>query len=192
MKSLVARVAFGAWMLSASVASAYMMAGHLLTLPKPELSASEKAIAALRTAPDSDRWMVVHVLSAECRCSTRVLEHLQATDRPDGVVEKIVLVDATADQAAQITKFAVERVEADALSARFGIDGAPLMLVADPTGKIRYSGGYTDRKQGPTIFDREIIASVQNDHPVDSLPLFGCAVSQKLRSALNPLTALAN
>jgi hypothetical protein len=83
--------------------------------------------------------------------------------------------------------FRVVLVSANELSERYQVLAAPLLIVAAPDGSIRYSGGYTRRKQGPDPEDLEIINSLRRERSVDTLPILGCAVSEKLRAALNPL-----
>ena len=56
-----------------------------------------------------------------------------------------------------------------------------------PDGTVRYVGGYTDRKQGLDAKDLAIVADTRAGQDVAPLPIFGCAVSARLRAALNPL-----
>jgi hypothetical protein len=76
------------------------------------------------------------------------------------------------------------RTVAAADLARYGIEAAPALLVIDPGGRTRYAGGYTERKQGPDIEDLRLMAAAQGDEDLAGLPLFGCAVSDRLRRAL--------
>jgi hypothetical protein len=78
-------------------------------------------------------------------------------------------------------------VRPEELAARFHVQAAPLLAVLSDAGQIRYLGGYTDRKQGPLIRDREIMDGVRDRKQTPELPLFGCAVSQSLRKIIDPL-----
>src|SRR3569623_1995980 len=75
----------------------------------------------------------------------------------------------------------------DELKSVNNIPAAPIMVVADPHGIIRYAGGYTARKQGPDISDVAVITAVMQQHPAAPIPLFGCAVSATLSAMLAPL-----
>jgi len=80
-------------------------------------------------------------------------------------------------------RFGVTRITAVSLS-RYEIEAAPMLIVLDPSNNVRYAGGYTERKQGPAISDLQIIADTQAAREVSALPVFGCAVSERLRSQL--------
>lgn len=80
-------------------------------------------------------------------------------------------------------RFDVRRVTSDDLS-RYGIEAAPLLVVLSPGGQIRYAGGYTERKQGPNIDDLRILDDARRPGVLASLPVFGCAVSDRLRRQL--------
>jgi hypothetical protein len=71
-----------------------------------------------------------------------------------------------------------------------GIEAAPLLVVLNPQGQLAYSGGYTQRKGGPEIEDTTILAKVQQAMPPTSLPIFGCAVSERLKRELSILPKL--
>lgn len=132
---------------------------------------------------------MVHVLYQRCACSRRIIDHLVAGARPQDMAERVVLVDAAADTVNELVAagFHVDQVSAEALHADWHIDAAPLLLVVDPAGTVRYAGGYTARKQGPVIADLDIVGRVRAGSAAESLPLFGCAVSRALQSSVDPL-----
>lgn len=75
------------------------------------------------------------------------------------------------------------RIRVQALTAsglaQVGISAAPLLIVLDPQDRVRYEGGYSDRKQGPQIGDLEILASAYRGQAVAAHPLFGPAISEQ-------------
>jgi hypothetical protein len=167
------------------------MVGHWYSLPRPERAdpAVEQAMNSLRAPGEEQRWMAVHVLYSECRCSQTMLDHLSSGGRPRDVVEKIVLVGGSEEQArgARAAGFAVHIVGKEELERRFHVVSAPLLAVVAPDGSIRYLGGYTERKQGLDIRDAAIIDEAKERGEPRALPLFGCAVSEELRALLDPL-----
>lgn len=178
--------ALGVWFVVMGAAAASLLARHVVPLPLPGDTA---ALSRLRTADDTGRWMAVHVLYTECPCSRRIIEHLTASERPLDVVEHVVLVGARPDLArALLTRgFHVVEVTEDELVARFGVDAAPLLVVLAPDDTTRYSGGYTERKQGPEPQDLHIIARARAGSADLGLPVFGCAIGRALRQTINPL-----
>jgi len=134
------------------------------------------------------------VLYAACRCSQGIIEHLAASSRPPATVEKILWVggESAALGGAARGGFEVIHTSAEELAERYGIEAAPLLLVADPAGRLRYAGGYTQRKQGSDVRDVEIIRDLQSGGATSSLPLFGCAVSRGLQRRLDPLSRIVD
>lgn len=178
--------ALGAWFVVMGAVAASLLARHLVSLPPPEDTAP---LASLRTADDTGRWMAVHVLYTECPCSRRIIEHLLASERPLYVVEHVVLVGAEGGlaNALRVRGFHVVEVTPDELATRLGIDAVPLLVVLAPDDTTRYSGGYTERKQGPDPRDLEIIARARAGYGDPGLPVFGCAIGRALRQTFNPL-----
>ena len=182
------------WAMVLVLVCGYLLASHLLTLPQPSRD-NPILMAAIdegRTAQERDGWMLVHVFYGDCGCSRRLADYLLERGRSPDAHEKILLVGEYGDFArrAEERGFIVEPIEPEALKTRYNIEGVPLLIVADGWGRLRYVGGYTSRKQGPDIQDVAIFRAVQEDRVLDSLPLFGCATSQELREALNPLEAI--
>lgn len=168
------------------VLGAGLLAKHVVALPAPDKNPRlSRALTPLRHAGEA-RWLAVHVLYAECRCSQRVVAHLSSTRRPRGWQEVVLWVGAPAPDPALAGAFDVRRAtQAELL--RFGIESAPLLVVLDPNDRAVYVGGYTDRKQGPVIRDLEILADAERRSELTSLPVFGCAVSDRLKRALSVL-----
>ncbi len=73
------------------------------------------------------------------------------------------------------------------LQQRYEIESVPLLVVADATGHIRYSGGYTDKSGAVDVEDAAIIDGVRAGRAVDARPVFGCAVSSRVQEAIDPL-----
>src|SRR5258708_4737657 len=91
---VLAWMAFVLWIPAVLVPGSYLLARHVLTLPKPA-SADPilvDAIRAMRGVDPPSPWFVMHVLYAECGCSQRVLARLLARAPVRGVTERIVLV----------------------------------------------------------------------------------------------------
>ena len=169
---------------------ATLMARHTVALPRPAVGVELVAsMASLRAPDEANRWMAVHVLYAECRCSRRIADHLASTTRPRDVTEHVLLVGRNADLEASLASrgFHVTTVEPERLAELYHLVAVPLLVVAAPDGTIRYAGGYTTSKQGPDPRDLEIIAGAKQNRPVFALPVFGCAVNEKLERSLNPL-----
>ncbi len=184
------RLGLAVWFALMLVVCSTLLSRHLLALPRPSADAAfARSMASLRGPADEGRWMLVHVLYAECRCSQRIADHLMTTARPTDVREHVLLVGTDADLESKLIAhgFLLARVDQSELHDRYHVDAVPLLIVAAPDGSIRYAGGYTPRKQGLDSQDLEILASTRASRVVDALPVFGCAVARRLQSAINPL-----
>jgi hypothetical protein len=187
----VANWAFCAWALASFVVVASLMLSHAAEVPRPATDQPElrAAIARSRTREEHGHWLALHVVYARCRCSQGVLSQLFARGPHAAVRERIVLVGAHAEyeKAARTAGFAVEVLEPHQLKARYRLEAAPVFVVADPSGDVRYLGGYSERKQGLVLRDLEILTALTGGQGVRELPLFGCAVSRALQRLFDPL-----
>jgi hypothetical protein len=118
-----------------------------------------------------------------------LLDHLTTRPHPRGVDEALLLVGEGPEMAARARAhgYRVVALRPEELKSRFNLSAAPLMVVADAAGRVRYAGGYTTHKQGPAPQDLEILGSLMRKRSVAELPVFGCAVSKQLQALLDPL-----
>jgi hypothetical protein len=178
------------WFVVMVTIGAGLLAKHIVALPAPakdqKLAAS---LDALRRPETRGAWLAVHVLYADCRCSQRIVDHLLTTERPHDWSEMVLWVGNQAPVSALEQHFDVRRVSMADL-ARFGIEAAPVLVAVDPAGHVRYAGGYSERKQGPVIDDLRILQATRDPDAVASLPVFGCAVSDRLKRQIAILPSL--
>jgi hypothetical protein len=181
------RIALTLWLPAVIGLGAYLLAGHFAL---PTASADGKlhdAIAETRGVSTSP--VVLHFLYGDCRCSAAVLTHLIARGPRAGHDERVVLIDGSADDVARArgAGFTTETLSAVEVQTKYGVEGAPLLVIADRTNTVLYDGGYTTTKQSPVIRDEEILARTDRGETVDALPMFGCAVSDRLKKGRDPL-----
>lgn len=188
------------WAIVLTLVCSSLMVGHWVSLPTPAVGSTlesaefqgkspTNARSTLVRLPAEDRWLVSHFLYADCPCSRKVLDHVVHREPLANVNERIVLIghpQPTELEAAQ-AKFSVELISPEALLAQYGVESVPLLVVADRDGTIKYSGGYTRRKQGLDYQDQSIVRQLVAGGQVDPLPLYGCAVSQRLKRIVDPM-----
>lgn len=182
-----------AWGALTIILGASLNAPHLLAFRAPSAaSARDVALAALRPADSatSATWTAVHVLYGACRCSARILDHLQASDRPRGMHEVVLWVGEERGGLPTIAArgFRVIPIDEGALARDWHIESVPLLVAIDPHGSVRYAGGYAGRKQAAAIRDIEILTGAREGSAPLALPLFGCAMSEKLRASFDILS----
>jgi hypothetical protein len=164
-----------------SAVSIALMFKHLVPLEPGDRQRTERALVAIADADGARSWTVVHVLYADCACSNRVARHLVETARAIGVREHVLLVGDAPDleALAKRARLDVRHVTPAELLDTYGLDAAPLLIVADPERRVRYVGGYTQRKQSYEVLDRRIVTDLREGRDVIELPVFGCAISPK-------------
>jgi hypothetical protein len=185
-----ARAALGLWGLGSVVVSASLLGFHEAPLPRPtgaDAPRTATALGALRD--DGARWLAVHVLYGECGCSARVAETLVARAPLADVREHVLLIgrDAALRAKLEARGYGVDELDEVEAESRFGLRAAPMLLVLDPDDTLRWSGGYTDAKRGPSIQDVAIIRGALAGAPLPEKPVFGCATAAALRARLDPL-----
>ena len=188
----LARAFLALWAGVASVVIASLMAEHWVALPRPAVddARTQAGLANLRAGEGSTaRWTLHHVLYADCPCSRDVLEQVLRRSAPPECDEVVLLVgdDALVEGRCAERGLRLVVVTEAQLAEQFGVEAAPLLLVTDPHGRTRYSGGYTDRKRALALQDLALVARLRAGESVAPLPVFGCGVSASLQDALDPL-----
>jgi hypothetical protein len=190
LRAFGARLGLAVWFVLMVAVGATLLGRHLIPLPRPPNDlALAQAMSSLRGAGAAGRWMMVHVLYAQCACSQKIADHVLAGGRPADVTERVVLIGHDAGLEARFAEIGwpIARVTEGDAATRFHVVAAPALVVVAPDNSVRYVGGYTERKQGPDPRDLAILAAARTGRDVSPLPIFGCAVSARLRSSLNPL-----
>ncbi len=185
------RVGLALWLVAMMGLGGLLLARHMLALPVPDKGDEALAAAVAARAPRGS-WFAVHILYRPCPCSGRILDHLRRSRRPDGVRELVVLVDDVAREddttrGLRARGFAVELTTPAELYARWHDEAAPLLIVADPEGAVRYVGGYNRHKQSRRVEDLAIVADLRAAHDRTALPVLGCATSARLARRVDPL-----
>jgi hypothetical protein len=178
------------------IIGASLMVNHWVPLPRPELEQTEgkTSLASFQIADANHHWVAIHFLYAECPCSRRVLDHLLEQSPRANAFERVVLIGDAEELfvKAEAQGYEVDSVAPEELLAKYGVEAAPLLMIFDPNGQQRYVGGYTSRKQLLNIQDRVILEQLQSGEDVEPLPVFGCAVSERLKSLVDPFGLKSN
>lgn len=179
------QAAYWLWVVLLTLFGSVLGIRHWVALPRPtDHAALATAMAALRHPGQAD-LEVVHVLYADCRCSRRILDVLARREPVPGRTEKVLLVGDLPETEKDVGARGLEivHVRAEELLARFHVESAPMFVVLDAENRVRYVGGYTEHKQGLLPRDRVIADAIARGESPASLPVFGCAVSDRLRKA---------
>ena len=166
---------------------------HLVALPTPPTS-DRVLHHALETAlvGRPGNWRLAHVMYRTCTCSRRTIEHLVSRGRLPGTDELVVMVDDAVaagpqDAVLRAAGFTVLVISPATLRDGWHVESTPLLVVARPDHEVVYVGGYNRHKQSPRYEDVAIVDELRGHHVPATLPVFGCATSARLASALDPL-----
>ena len=179
-----------AWALPLLLIGTVLMAEHWVVLPVPGRDdARFSAALSELTHEKVSGWHMVHILYGDCRCSQRVFDYLLARPRVPDADEQVLLVGEQQEyrSKARACGLALSAITPDELKERYDVESAPLLVITDPAGQVRYAGGYTSRRQGLDYRDTEILRSLRAGKTVDSFPLYGCGVSRELQARLDPI-----
>ena len=190
----LSNLAIPLWVVTLTLVCSSLMVGHWISLPTPAVGSQLERGTHYAHESKADwtledgRLRVSHFLFADCPCSRKVLDYLVHRPPLAAVDERIVLIALPNQPLVEVAtgSFAVELESPETLMAKYGVESAPLMIVDDAQGIIRYAGGYTSRKQGLDYQDQTIVRQLLSGAEVDPLPLYGCAVSQRLKQMVDP------
>jgi hypothetical protein len=129
------------------------------------------------------------VIYSECSCARTLFNHLITRGQFAGDEELILFVGADSKKQASAKRsgFEFTSISAAELVSSFGLEAAPVLLIFDSAGRLRYAGGYYDHPATITPLDERIHTQVRAGASVEGLPVFGCAVSARLRKSIDPL-----
>lgn len=165
------------------------MVGHWVTLPVPAIVDSDWSAHLPSNESEANGLNVFHFLYSDCPCSMRILDDLIKHSSHDSVNETIVVIgdNHRGAESAATLGYRIRYTTTEKLRTDFGVEAAPLLVVIANRNEPKYVGGYTARKQGLNSQHREIIAKCYRGEDVASLPLYGCAVSSRLKDVVDPL-----
>lgn len=137
-------------------------------------------VAQAASARRTGHWQAFHILGPNCPCSTRAGSYLAGRARMQGVEETVLQVgdEPETDRTLREAGWRVEKVTAEHVFAAYGVRSAPMLVVVDPSGAIRYRGGYARRSDGRDGYrDVEIGKRVRAGEEVPALAAYGCALT---------------
>ena len=176
------------WAILIIVVIASLSVKHLASLPRPDNEALlSRAVLRYRRSASLD--FLVHVIYSECTCSSSLLTHL-LTRRPFAGTEELILfvgIDPSKQRLARNSGFEFATVTASQLLSHFGLEAAPVLLMFDSAGKLRYAAGYYDSPATVNPLDEKIHAQFLAHARIEALPIFCCAVSPRLQRSLDPI-----
>ena len=182
----IRNVLFGVWAFLALTTSTWMMAWHSVVFPVLSSNrTSSNAVAGV--------WNIRHYLSPDCACSRRTAVYLIKRGPLHGTAEEVFVIGAGEGATRMKTQlsgggFRVTALTAEQASARDGIQGVPVLEIVAPDGKIAFRGGYRKWGQSPNDYeDVTLLSQLKASRHVETLPVLGCAVSERLRKQLDPL-----
>lgn len=182
---------FFVWGAILSFVCVFLMADHWAPFKSPDTTNLEHVLARLHPVEKQERrWKAIHVLYQHCGCSNLVLDSILENGPHPDAEEHIVLVgqaDPIVLRLAESRGFSVETLSDRELWDAYRLEIAPLLIVREADGQIRYCGGYTNRKRGSQVKIHDLLSSLVRKGRVQELPVYGCAVSEKMKNAMDPL-----
>ncbi|MCI5065534.1 hypothetical protein MRY87_07410 [bacterium] len=187
-KERFAVVLFFAWAVLCLALGSILMVKHIIPLPVAFIP-SQSFLSSV--ANSNEPLNVVHVLTEGCKCSAVISRYLVERGPLSGVRER-VLYAAKSDAAIEPFReagFETELLRSEGQIASYGITASPMFVVVNGAGEQLYTGGYSERllRHSGQVKDRQIIAGLAKGDSFSALPVFGCAVSKKLKKMVDPI-----
>lgn len=175
---------------SASLFFSLLLGGSLTALHTPFRSTASGSAKLVADLIPGNIWRAVHILSGACQCSEDVAHHLlQRGPLPD-VKEEVLLAGSNEPLMARLRArgFQTLAVSGDDLAQRYGLAGAPRLLLMSPSGLVVYQGGYAADVGARTGYqDVSLLQQVRRGATPEPLPVFGCALTRQLQHLTDPL-----
>ena len=178
----------GIWATVCVFALASLSVNHMFPMPAPKLHAVDALARELGSLRRTDKPLTVHVIAADCSCTDSLVTHLfdtgAATQR-----EELILYVGVDPERAQLARAAgyrfLEIQHSDLVS--MGLEAAPVLAIFSDQGDARYLGGYYDHPAAVFPKDTWVESELMTGVDPEPLPIYGCAVSSRLRGMLDPL-----
>lgn len=180
-----------AWFAAALYLAAALSVTHLATYAAPDRRTRLEQFADARRVGAGDRLLVLHVIGESCSCTDGLFRALIGRGSLAGVEEHILFMDPRPRRAARARRagFVFDRLDRAIALDALGLSAAPVMIVLDGSGHLRYAGGYFDHPAAAVSLDRRILGALIDDASAlpAPLPIFGCALDPVLRRRVDPL-----
>lgn len=165
--------------------TAFLMVDHVAPLPPPGAPDVVAAAAALAVGSGPG---VVHVIYESCSCTDRLVASLLEREPRKGWAEHIVYVGSEDDRmrSARRRGYLVSSISRDTLRQQWALDAAPVLVVKLAHGGIGYLGGYYRYPAAIHPLHDSLIARVAAGEQPRGLPVFGCAVAERLAQQRDP------
>lgn len=182
MVQFVYRSLLAVWVLGCVLFVAPLVSSHVLV---------HKAWVDVSSPTLVGKWSVTHILGQGCECSEAVAASLLERGPQAGVQESVVVIgkELLKAPALRARGFQVRTAEASELDTGEA-HAVPTLIIRNQRGDALYVGGYSDQKlsAGVPVNDLQILRSLQGKGPPPkSFPIYGCVMSQKYQSLLDPL-----
>jgi hypothetical protein len=172
-------------------AVAALTIGSALTSYHQPLLAPGEAILTIAGTPSPAKWQAIHVLSGACGCSQRVMRYLLARGPMAGSLEQIIVTDGDEPnlpgtdlllRQLKDAKFQVNHRRSEDLVRDTGMRGVPILVIISPNRTVEYLGGYGMKGDQADL----ILARTMAGTSGAPLPIFGCAVGERIRQQADP------
>lgn len=186
-KQSMGKVALLLWAPSTLCLVAFLMVDHVAPLPPPGDPASIRSAVANRWG-DVAGPGATHVIYEQCSCTDRLFDHLLARGPRSGWHERVLYVgtESSRPASARARGFATMVVSREQLRREWAIDGAPVLVLTDAAGEVTYAGGYFRFPAALHPRDVPLMEQVADGAEPRELPVFGCAVDERIARQRDP------
>ncbi len=182
------KIFIGVWATLCVFGLASLSVNHMFPMPAPQLQTVDALAGELVGLRSSNKALTVHVIAADCSCTNSLVSHLFTTGAAERREEIILYVGADPERArmAREAGYRFLEIQHSDLVA-MGLEAAPVLAIFSDAGDTRYLGGYYDHPAAVFPKDLWVESELLAGVTPEPLPIYGCAVSSRLRGMLDPL-----
>lgn len=140
-----------------------------------------------------NQWKLTHLVSDQCGCSKVVLNSLAARKPNSKYEEEVIILSETTTSKFESLRdigYTVRVINQDIIEKSFQeAGGVPALYITNPNNEVVYVGGYSNKslKNIDQVEDQKIFAQTLAGETVKARPIFGCVVSRKMQSLVDPM-----
>ena len=186
-KKGLAYIALVIWFALSLVGLASLSVNHIFAMPIPKDEVKvTRSIWTLRKGQEP--YFVVHVIYQNCSCTESLFAHLLQRGRFPKSEELILFVGENDGKKKKALEKGFRFLQSDAthLEVKYGLESAPVLLVFDGRGQMRYIGGYYNHPSAIFPLDVKVFEQVNHQKAPKTLPIFGCAVRRGVQKSMDP------
>lgn len=164
------------------------MITHLVSFNLPK-NISEFHQSILANEHKMGQWTISHIIYENCSCTNSLLKRIIQRGPFPNAHEVIFLIGKKLPFENDLINagFHIRRFDKETFVQQFNFEAAPILSIHNHLGDLSYLGGYFKTSAAKISLDEDIITHLYQGKNYNALPVYGCAVSERVTDLIDPL-----